>query len=147
MKIHDRAGVILADYPKAKSYGEVLEKGVEDGVSFKGANLEGMDLSGICLKGANFTGAVMTDVIFDKKTNLHNVEGNGKEVITIKTDVYTIVLTKDNVQISSKRCSVEELLSGKNVEMDYFLMDFPNLRDINWWAKWRPKLIEIIEKG
>ena len=147
MKIYSKYGYVLADYPNAKSYGEVLTQGLKDNISFIDADLSGMDLSGICLKGANFTGAVMTDVIFDKETNLHNVEGNGKEVVTIKTDVYTIVLTKDNVQISSKRCSVEELLSGKNVEMDYFLMDFPNLRDINWWTKWRPKLIEIIGKG
>ena len=49
MKIYNKAGKIIVDYPEAKSYGEALEKGVEDGVSFKGADLEGMDLRNLDL--------------------------------------------------------------------------------------------------
>ena len=222
MKIFNKDGKIIVDYPNAKTYREVLLESFKDGFTdFDEANLEGMKLQNLNLenitldrancKGTDFTGtsfgsgrsmfsfacsslisvdftdailidvkfmgvdleesvflesnltranfagaeckevsfvgAVMTGTVFDKDTELFGADGNGKEVISIETDLHKIVITKGEVHIGLSSCSIEEFLNDEDIGISYFTLTFPTLQGEIWFDNWRPEIIKIINKA
>ena len=49
MKIYNKDGEVIVDYPNAKTYAEAFSEGVERGISFDGADLSGMKLRNLKL--------------------------------------------------------------------------------------------------
>ena len=77
-KILDHFENVIYEVPEGVTLKDAIEKAVNDGVSFMGANLEGVNLDGIKLQdgcfafanlfNASFKGASLTDVNFEGST-------------------------------------------------------------------------------
>ena len=95
----------------------------------EGANLDGATMVGANLGGANLNGASLLWVI-----------GNGKEIKTIQTDKWPIVLTKDTMAIGCEQHSIEEWMSFDDAQINE--MDASALE---WSRTWRPVIEQIIK--
>ena len=108
-------------------------------VDLTGANLTGANLTGADLYGADLYGADLTDVDLTG-ANLTNLLGNMKHIKTLQTDKYLVSYTTRVLQIGCKNHSIEE---WKNFDDETISkMDSGALE---WWAKWKPIIIQIIE--
>jgi len=106
-----------------------------DSVDFTDAILVNVKFLGVDLEKSNFTNATMTNVVFDIETDLYNVIGNGKEVITKDK----IVITKDIIQIKRQTCSVQDFLNNR----DRWVL---NTDDKMLLDRLRPEIKDIIKK-
>ena len=103
------------------------------------AILTDANLTGAILYGANLTGANLTDVDLTG-ANLTNLLGNMKHIKTLQTDRYLVSYTVRVLQIGCKKHSIEE---WKNFDDETISkMDSGALE---WWAKWKPIIMQIIE--
>ena len=93
------------------------------------ANLTGADLTGVDLSGANLTDA-----------NLTNLLGNMRHIKSVQAEKYAITYTATILQIGCKRFTVDE---WKNFDDD--TISKMDSGAIEWWAKWKPIIIQIIE--
>lgn len=109
-----------------------------------GANLSGTDLSeaslfGTNLSGTNLTGAEMSG------TNLGGAElngtiGNGVEIVTVQTDIWTVTRTSEFMQIGCQRHAISRWWEFTDAQID--AMDG---RALEWWRRWKPILQQMIE--
>lgn len=94
-----------------------------------GANLRYANLSGADLRGANLRGA-----------NLRYTVGNSKEIFTVQTNKYTVVYTKDIIQIGCKNYTHDKWMNFTDNEISR--MDDNALE---WWKEWKPLIFKMIE--
>ena len=84
-------------------------------VDLTGANLTYVDLGGANLSYANLSGANLIKANLSganlSYANLYYTVGNGKELITIQTNYYTLTMTKDIIQIGCMVYTYEEWLN------------------------------------
>ena len=86
------------------------------------------------LRDAILRGAILRDA------NLCGASGNCREIKTIQTDIWQIVYTKEIMQIGCQRHSIIEWLS-----FDDDRISSMDERALDWWKKWRPILVLILE--
>jgi uncharacterized protein YjbI with pentapeptide repeats len=125
------------------------------GADLRGADLCGSDLCDADLRGADLCGSDLCDADLSRanlrgsdlsRANLRGSDlwstiGNQKEIITIQTDVWQIVYTKEVVQIGCQRHSIKdwfEFSDERIAEMDRKAPEF--------WNKWKPILALILER-
>ena len=109
------------------------------GANLTDANLYGADLSGAILAGANLTRTDLTGVDLTG-ANLANLLGNMKHIKTLQTDRYLVSYTTRVLQIGCRKHSVEE---WKN--FDDKTISKMDTGALEWWAKWKPIIMQIIE--
>lgn len=93
-KILDHFENVIYEVPEGVTLKDAIEKAVNDGVNFMGANLEGVNLDGIKLKdgcfafanllNASFKGASLTDINFEGST-LECANFNGAVLHSVRT--------------------------------------------------------------
>jgi uncharacterized protein YjbI with pentapeptide repeats len=104
------------------------------GANLRGANLRGADLRGADLRDANLRDADLRDA------DLRGANGNCREIKAIQTDIWTIVCTKEVMQIGCQRHSIVEWLSFDDDRISNM-----DIRALDWWKKWRTILVLILE--
>ena len=81
-------------------------------IDLSGADLAGVDLSYLDLTGANLSSADLTNANMYganlSGANLRDAIGNGKEIKTLQTEFYIVVMTKDVMHIGCERYSYNE---------------------------------------
>ena len=119
------------------------------GADLRGANLRGADLRGADLRGANLRGADLRDAnlcdanLCDANlcdANLWGLNGNLRHVKSLQTETYYIAYTSKVIQIGCERHTIEE---WKNFD-DETIRKMDS-RALEWWKKWKPILMQIIE--
>ena len=102
-----------------------------DGVkaNLRGAYLRGSDLRGSDLRGAYLGGA-----------NLRYCIGNSKQIKTIQTETYYITYTDKVMAIGCKQHTIEEWFNFDDETIDKMNKG----TSLEWWAKWKPRLQDII---
>jgi uncharacterized protein YjbI with pentapeptide repeats len=93
------------------------------------ANLRGANLSGASLSGANLSGA-----------SIWQTSGNGKHLMSIFLDTYPVTYTAEVMQIGCERHAIAswwEFTDQQIREMD-------GRQALDWWAKYKPLLQQII---
>ena len=113
-----------ADGVKANLRGAYLR-----GSDLRGAYLRGADLRGAYLGGANLGGA-----------NLRYCIGNSKQIKTIQTETYYITYTDKVMAIGCKQHTIEEWFNFDDETIDKMNKG----TSLEWWAKWKPRLQDII---
>ena len=93
------------------------------------ANLRGANLCDADLRGANLRGA-----------NLRGLNGNLRHVKSLQTEKYYITYTSKVIQIGCQRHTIEEWKSFDDEKIRH--MDSGAL---DWWSKWKPIIMQIIE--
>ena len=113
------------------------------------ADLTGADLTCANLTDANLADANLTDAILTRANlygadltgaNLTNLLGNMKHIKTLQTDKYLVSYTTRVLQIGCKKHSIEE---WKN--FDDKTISKMDSGALEWWAKWKPIIMQIIE--
>ena len=99
------------------------------GAYLSGADLRGADLRGAYLGGANLGGA-----------NLRYCIGNSKQIKTIQTETYYITYTDKVMAIGCKQHTIEEWFNFDDETIDKMNKG----TSLEWWAKWKPRLQDII---
>ena len=120
----------------------------------RGANLRGADLRGANLRGADLRGADLCDADLCgadlygadlygadlRGADLRGLNGNLRHIKSIQTETYYITYTSKVIQIGCQRHTIEE---WKNFDDEKIKrMDS---KALNWWNKWKPILMQIIE--
>lgn len=114
----------------------------------RGTNLYHTNLSGIYLRGAYLRGACLNRAdlryaslrgAYLRGTDLQDAIGNGREVKTVQTDLWTVTYTADIMQIGCRRHAIK----------DWWGFDDATISDMNskaleWWTQWKPILQQII---
>ena len=95
----------------------------------KRANLRDADLIGADLSGADLSGARLWSTI-----------GNGREIRTLQTDIWTVTYTADVIQIGCRRHEIEAWWAFSDDEIDEMAPEA-----LDWWRRWKPLLQQIIE--
>ena len=99
------------------------------GAYLRGSDLRGADLRGAYLGGANLGGA-----------NLRYCIGNSKQIKTIQTETYYITYTDKVMAIGCKQHTIEEWFNFDDETIDKMNKG----TSLEWWAKWKPRLQDII---
>ena len=99
------------------------------GANLYEADLRGADLRGAYLGGANLGGA-----------NLRYCIGNSKQIKTIQTETYYITYTDKVMAIGCKQHTIEEWFNFDDETIDKMNKG----TSLEWWAKWKPRLQDII---
>ena len=92
--------------------------------------LRNIDLSGVDLSKANLRGA-----------NLRGAIGDGNIIRTVQSGKYHIVITESMMAIGCEQHSIDDwfLFTDKQIiEMD-------GKEALQWWRKWKPILLQIME--
>ena len=98
------------------------------GADLRGANLRGADLCGADLCGADLSGAYLSGANL-RRADLRDVTGNKKEIFTFPTNIYTVVIYQDRIQIGCKNFSQSEWFNFSDDEITK--MDSEAL---DWWC-------------
>jgi uncharacterized protein YjbI with pentapeptide repeats len=110
---------------------------------FNNSNLSNSYFSNANLSNSNLRNAILINAILSN-ANLSNANilalGNMKELRTMQLDKYTIGFTKDTLQISCKRHSLDEWKSFDDKAIAR--MDDGALE---WWNKWKEFIFQAIE--
>ena len=134
-----RANLAGANLTDADLAGANLTRAILTRAILTGANLTRANLTGANLTGANLTGANLTRANL-AGANLTNLLGNMKHIKTLQADKYLVSYTTRVLQIGCKKHSIEE---WKNFDDETISkMDSGALE---WWAKWKPIIMQIIE--
>ena len=152
--LNDEAGGEKADLRKSDlrhsglSYSDLRKSDLSDSVlsgsdlsysdlreaDFRGAVLRGADFRGANLHGANFLGAILHGA------DLRHCIGNGREIQTIQSNWWTIVLGPKDMAIGCQQHSFEDWMAfndDKIARMDR--------EALGWWKIWKPILQQILE--
>lgn len=117
------------------------------GADLREAFLLGADLSGADLRKADLRFAELTEAKLNE-ANLHFADirfsiGNGKEIITIQTPAFHIVMTRDVLAVGCKQYKWEEWASFTEKEMKKMADELDNSKKIlNFWKKYSAFLLE-----
>ena len=82
---------------------------------------------------ANFDAAFLHNANFDSIISLYNAIGNSKEIKTIQTDTYNVVLFGDNIQIGCKKYTISEWESFE----DESIIAMDGRTALKWWNEWK----------
>jgi len=108
-----------------------------------GAYLKNADLTSADLKSANLTGAYLTGAYLKSVdltgANMWNTIGNGREVKTVQTDLWTVTYTADIMQIGGWRHAIKDWWAFDNTTISAMAS-----RALEWWMRWKPILQQII---
>ena len=99
------------------------------GADLCGANLCDADLCGADLRGADLCGA-----------DLCGVFGNIAHIKSLQTEKYNVTYTADVIQIGCQRHTIE-----KWKKFDDETIKRMDSGALEWWKKWKPILMHIIE--
>ena len=109
------------------------------GANLRDAYLSGADLSGAYLRGADLSGADLRDADLSD-AYLWNATGNSAEIITLQLETYTVVYTKDRLQIGCKNYSMEKWFSFTDEHVA-----FMDTQALSFWTKWKDTIKLLIE--
>lgn len=110
-----------------------VAKAEKRGADLSGANLSGADLSEANLIGANLRGANL------RGADLREVIGNGREVVSLQTDIWSITYTSEVMQIGCTQHTIADwwgFTDDEIAKMEH--------RALDWWRIWKPILQQII---
>lgn len=119
-----------------------------NGANFQSADLIGADFCGSDCRSANFRTAKLggADLRWTNlrgsdlyRTDLSEATGNGKEIITIQSDLWIVVRTADCMQIKCHLHRIQrwwEFTDAQIAAMD--------ARAPQWWRRWKPILQQMI---
>ena len=165
MKILNRyTNEVIYEDKEIETIRELVEQAIKSGARLKGADLKGADLSSAdlnglnlssadlsgsnlnnaclnnaCLSSADLRGACLSSADL-RGADLSSAVGNNREIITLFINKYTVVFTRDTIQIGCKNYSIE---SWKNFSDEEILeMDSGALK---WWKKWKDFIFLAIE--
>jgi len=165
MKILNRyTNEVIYEDKEIETIRELVEQAIKSGARLKGADLKGADLKGAdlnglnlssadlsgsnlnnaclnnaCLSSADLRGACLSSADL-RGADLSSAVGNNREIITLFINKYTVVFTRDTIQIGCKNYSIE---SWKNFSDEEILeMDSEALE---WWEKWKDFIFLAIE--
>ena len=104
------------------------------GANLRNANLRNAYLRDTDLRGANLRNAYLSDA------DLRGAVGNGREIITTQTDIWTVNRTASHMQIGCERHLID----------DWWVFNDDRIaamesRALDWWHTWKPILQQIIE--
>lgn len=103
-------------------------------VDFDGANLRGVNLTRANLTGADLNGVILDYAILEntilKDCKLWDCIGNGKQIKNIFTSRYTIIYTKEALQIGCKQFPIKQLWTITDIEI---AVRFPCA--FTWWKE------------
>jgi uncharacterized protein YjbI with pentapeptide repeats len=121
--------VIYSHECKDNSIKKTVIKACENNASLCGANLRSADLRGADLRGASLYGASLCDVI-----------GNGREIKTIQTNKWMIVITKKVMAIGCQQHKYKKWMKFTDEEIS-------NMDDdaLEFWNNWK-KIIKKMHK-
>ena len=108
-------------------------------VNLIGANLIGTNLEGAYLGGADLGGANLYEANLGG-ANLRYCIGNSKQIKTIQTETYYITYTDKVMAIGCKQHTIEEWFNFDDETIDKMNKG----TSLEWWAKWKPRLQDII---
>ena len=123
--------------------------GIKERANLRGANLRGANLCGanLCdanLRGASLRGADLCDADLRDANlcgaNLCGLNGNLRHVKSLQIEKYYITYTSKVIQIGCQRHTIEEWKSFDDEKIRH--MDSGAL---DWWSKWKPIIMQIIE--
>jgi len=117
-----------ADLTYVKLTGAHLKSANLTGADLTEANLKGVDLTYATLTGADLTGA-----------NMWNTIGNGREVKTVQTDLWTVTYTADIMQIGCRQHAIKDWW-----DFDDAAISAMAGKALEWWTRWKPILQQII---
>lgn len=98
--------------------------------NFTDADCEDVDFTNANCKGANFKGAELWETI-----------GNNKQIKSLSMGFYSVVYTKDSLQVGCQRHSFKEWLSFTDFEIDKM-----SPCALRWWMKFKEPLFKTIEQ-
>ena len=108
------------------------------GADFTGANLTKVDFAYSETKGADFTGATLKD------NNFNHTKGNGKEIITIDADLYTVVVAGGMMHVDSVSFSIKEWLAFTDEDIEKINHQGVCGASVSmWWKEWKPRLTQM----
>ena len=108
-------------------------------VNLIGANLIGTNLEGAYLGGADLGGANLYEANLEG-ADLRYCIGNSKQIKTIQTETYYITYTDKVMAIGCKQHTIEEWFNFDDETIDKMNKG----TSLEWWAKWKPRLQDII---
>lgn len=109
-------------------------------VKFVNANCEGTKFRRSNLIMTDFTNANCKEANFEV-AGFWGATGNDKQLKSLSIGCYTIVYTKDILQIGCKQYTFEEWLSFSDSKIDAMDRGF-----LEWWIKFKEPLFKIIEQ-
>jgi len=106
-----------------------------------GADLSGADLSCADLSDATLSDANLSCADLSSPRSLWSTIGNSKEIKTIQTSKYTIVITSNLMQIGCMLHTILEWLSFDDATIK--AMDDDGA--LEWWTTWKPIIQKFLE--
>ena len=128
------ANLINADLRGANLSDAGLSSADLSDANLRGANLSDADLSSADLSNADLSDANLSGA------DLWGVFGNMRHIKSLQTERYTITYTSTILQIGCKRFTIDE---WKN--FDDKTISRMDSGALEWWAKWKPIIMQIIE--
>jgi len=132
------ADLAYAALTGANLYGATLTDADLAGANLYGATLTGATLTGANLMGANLTGAYLAGADLTG-ANMWNTVGNGREVKTVQTDLWTVTYTADVMQIGCQSYPLDAWW-----DFDDATISALDSKALEWWTRWKPILQQII---
>lgn len=128
-----------ADLREADLRGVVLSGVVLSGADLRDAVLIGADLRRADLREAVLSGAFLNGALLSgadlSLADLWDTTGNGKEVCSMQTDIWTATWTIDTLQIGCQRHAIGEWWGFGDDEIAKM-----EDRALDWWRRWKPCL-------
>ncbi len=128
-----------ANLSGADLFGADLSEANLSGANLSGANLSEADLSRANLSEANLSGADLSEANLSR-ANLSWVNGNMREIKTIKVDTYPIAYTNKVIQIGCENHTIKEWFEFSDKE----ILAMDGKRALKFWCKWKPIIQKII---
>tara|TARA_R100000951_G_scaffold84582_1_gene72364 strand:- start:40 stop:576 length:537 start_codon:yes stop_codon:yes gene_type:complete len=112
------------------------------GANLRCAYLNRADLNRANLSGADLCDAILCDANL-RGANLWSTTGNKREVKSLQLEQYDVTYTAEVIQIGCQRHTIEEWANFSRD--DIAAMDAEDA--VEWWAKWKEDLMNIIQKS
>ena len=98
-----------------------------------GSKLNSSDLRGSVLCGTNLFGVDLDDV------RINQVMGNGNEILTLQTNLYTVTRTYKDMAIGCEQYPIEQWWGFPE-----YVIDEMDRCALDWWREWKPILQEWV---
>lgn len=158
--VFDNANLDNASFTGATLTGSSFVNASLVSTNMIGSRLESVDFSNACLRGAvlnksllvkscmvgtnlidaSLVGATMTGTRLDDVKSMWDTTGNGSEIITVRTDRWTVNYTKTHMQVGINKFLIDEWWGFSDAQISGMAKNA-----IEWWEKWKPILKQIIE--
>ena len=118
----------------------VLTDAVLTDADLRNAVLRNADLTNAVLTNAVLTDAVLTNAVLTG-ADLRNATGNMREIRSMQAGTYSVVWTKDIMQIGCERHSIADWMAFS--EDAIFMIDGD--RALDFWRTWKTILMQIVD--